>query len=199
MEAEARQQKTAKIIRTLTVAPLMAAVLLTLLVMKRRESMGGWAAYVTAMAFLTVLPLLAYPLQPLLPGYREKGREGQRKLAIIMAVLGYLGGICAAAATHARRMMWVIYLTYLLSGLGIALFNKIFHIKASGHACGVTGPVILSIYYLGWAGLLGLLALLPVFWSSIKMKRHTPGQLFWGCVIPVVSFCMALLASGVIC
>ncbi len=133
-------EKTAKIVRILTLAPVMACVLLVTLFFAAPEVYGRTADFVCALVFLTALPILAYPMQPLVPGFRDRGREGQRSLAMVFAVSGYVLGCLVNLFLHAPQAMWIIYLEYLLSGGLIVLFNKCFHLKASAHACGVAGP-----------------------------------------------------------
>jgi len=194
-----KQYRIAKIIRIITVAPLMALILLTSLFFVLPEELGGIHFYLISVICLTVLPLIGYPLQPFLPYFKSRGRDGQRTLAIIMAVLGYFCSIIYAAVFQAPKMVWVVYLLYLLSGIGIMFFNKVLKVRASGHACGVVGPVLLASYYLGkkvFALAIFLIAI--VFWSSLKMKRHTKSQLFWGSMIPLGMFGLAILITNMI-
>lgn len=189
---------TAKLIRIITVAPLMALFLLTSLFFSLPEEFGGIKFYIISVICLTVLPLLAYPLQTIIPYFKTKGREGQRNLAIIMAVLGYICSIICAAIFEAPKMAWVIYLLYLLSGIGIMFFNKVLKVRASGHACGVIGPALIASFYFGkkiFAVAVFLTAL--VFWSSLTMKRHTKSQLFWGSIIPLGMFGLTFLITNV--
>ncbi len=104
-----------------------------------------------------------------------------------MAVIGYMGGITVALITSLPDKLKVIYFTYFFSGVLILVFNKLLKIKASGHACGVVGPMEILVYCLGPWALLGMLILSFVYWASLKMERHTVSQLCWGSVIPVVA------------
>lgn len=189
-----KQYRIAKIIRVITVAPIMALTILTSLFLVMPEQFGGFQNYVMSVIWLTVLPLIGYPLQPYLPHFKTKGREGQRTLAIIMAVSGYICSIIYALIFNVPKMIWIIYLLYFLSGIGIMFFNKVLKIRASGHACGVIGPAIIASYYLGKI-VIAFSAFIAavVFWSSLKMKRHTKSQLFWGSLIPLGMFCLTLL------
>lgn len=193
------QEKTirfAKIIRIITIAPIMALLTLSLLYWLRPSIFGSVQSLLLAVIFLTVFPVLGYPLQLLIPYYKNKGREGQRNLAIIMAVAGYIGGIFHAVIGSVSTGLWVIYLTYFISGLGVLVFNKLLRIRASGHACGVAGPIALLVYHLGPAALIGFLLLALVFYSSLKIKRHTLSQLLIGSCIPIVSMLLAGLLAG---
>lgn len=182
-----------KIIRVITVAPVMAAVALSILFILRPGMFNGTADFVMALVFLTVLPLLAYPVQPLIPYFKDKGREGQRLLAIIMAVAGYIGGIIYALARPVSKELLIVYLVYLFSGILIFILNKVIKIKASGHACGVAGPVSYLVYFLGWYALAGIAVLALVYWASVRMKRHTLKQLIAGSVIPVAALVISIL------
>jgi len=177
--------KLARVVRVVTVPPVMAAVFLICMV--------SFSEYITttetlfALLFLSVFPLLAYPLQPLVPGFRGKGREGQRNLAIVMSVIGYVGGIVYAAISESGFYVWLIFLTYLLSGIGVVVFNKLIKIRASGHACSIIGPLAMLFYVLGPIAAVGLLVPAIVYWSSVKIKRHTVSELAWGSLIPIAS------------
>ncbi len=176
-----------QIVRVLTLAPVMALLALSLLYAHRQELFRSVCDYLAALLFLTVFPLLAYPLQPLLPRFRGEGRKGQRTLAIVMAVLGYLLGIACALAMRVTRGLLMIYLGYLLAGTLIALFNRALGIRASGHACGVAGPIAYLYVFFGPRALWGLIVLALVYWASLEMKRHTLSQLLWGSALPVAA------------
>ena len=90
------KQKIAKIVRVATLAPIIALIAATIMFVCKPEIFGDAATYILTLVFLTVLPLLAYPLQPVFPAFRDKGRSGQRTLAMIMAVVGYILGIIFA-------------------------------------------------------------------------------------------------------
>ena len=88
--------KLSKIIRVVTVPPLMALFMLLVLEWRDPRFFGSLLHFLLSVVFLAFFPLLAYPLQPLFPSFKDKGREGQRTLAICFAVAGYVGG-CASA------------------------------------------------------------------------------------------------------
>ena len=165
--------RLAKAIRCVTLAPVMAGIMLTLVYVRQPQVMGRAGSFWWGLFFLTVLPILAYPLQPYIPGYRKKGREGQRSLAMVFAVAGYLMGGIANFVLKAPRGMWMIYLEYLLSGFLILFFNKCLGLRASGHACGVAGPAALLVYFRIPAFISGMIILALTWWASLRMKRHS--------------------------
>ena len=136
--------------------------------------------------------MLSYPVSYIVPQIRKKGRDGQRSLAIIFSVAGYVAGILGSIFFGAGRIELLIFLTYLLSGISIALCSFVFGVKASGHACGVSGPIAMMVYCLGLP-FVALSALLgAVVWASLKIKRHTPLQLLLGSIIPIAAMLISL-------
>ena len=73
------------------------------------------------------------------------------------------------------------------------LIFMLLKINTSGHACGFIGPVVFLSYSISVWFLLALPLLYFVIWSSLKLKRYTLFELISGCLIPVVSFLLAIL------
>ncbi len=186
-------KKLAYAIRVITVAPIMALVMLLILYFRNPLIFGSFMEFLLLVLFLVVWPLLAYPLQPLIKPFKHKGREGQRTLALIFAVAGYLFGCLFAALLGAPRDVWFIYLSYMISGSLVALINKVFHFRASGHACGVTGPFMLLVYFGQPIGYIGIAVLALVWAVSLYMKRHTTAQFIVGALIPFAALAILLL------
>lgn len=167
--------KVFRIIRILTVPPVFA---LALLVTAYCCMPGVFASPGELLGFilcLSVLPVLGYPLQRFLPRFREKGREGQRSLAMLFSAAGYLLGLAAALITHASRALLVIDLEHLLCGVCMLVFNRCFRLRASGHTCGVAAPVLLLVFRLYLPAAVGAALMLPVFVSSIRTGRQAAG------------------------
>ena len=80
--------KIHKMIRILTVAPFMAIITLSILLIFRKEVYPNLWYYLFSPCFLGLFPLLAYPLQRFIPPFKNQGRRGQRNLAIVFAVIG---------------------------------------------------------------------------------------------------------------
>jgi len=180
-------KKLTYIIRVLTVAPLMALTMLLILYFSDPAFFGSVTHLVLAVVFLVVFPLLAYPLQRFFPRYKDKGRDGQRALAFIFAVTGYVAGCIVALLLPTPAGVLTIYVSYLLSGVIAFVMNKVFHFKASGHACGIVGPFLLLAYFGSPAGFIGFAVLAAAWASSLYMKRHTHAQMLVGGLIPCVA------------
>ena len=104
---------------------------------------------------------------------------------MIFSVVGYLLGCVTNLFMNAPESLWILYLVYLFSGLGIAVFNKVFHLRASGHACGIMGPVAFLFYSGIWTAFVGVGIYFAALWASVKMKRHTFPQFVGGAAISV--------------
>jgi len=143
--------------------------------------------------FLSVIPALAYPLQPFIPGFKGKGREGQRKLAFVFTGLGYaIGSLCAFLA-ECHAITREIFLSYLISCLILTLVNKVTPLHASGHAAGITGALIFPLLYAAKALIpFCLIAYLLILASSVGIKRHTLKEFLLGSGVCFIGYGMAV-------
>lgn len=181
-------------IRKITVPPVFVTSLLIILYSIHPEYFGSIWQLLGGILFLAILPLMAYPLQKYIPHFKDGGRDGQRSLAMIFSAVGYLLGTLTAFISSAPDEIKIIYLEYLLCGISILLFNKGFKLKASGHACGIVGPVLLLAYFKMYIpALIGALLIIPVYISSIQTKRHTAAQLVGGSIIAIAVLCLVHL------
>ena len=181
-------------IRKITVPPVFAASLLIIAYIIYPHYFGSILQMLGGLVFLCVLPLLAYPLQKYIPHFKDKGRDGQRSLAMIFSAVGYLLGTLVAFITNAPVELKIVYLEYLLCGIAMLVLNKVFKLKASGHACGIVGPVLLMLYFKMYIpAVVGTLLIIPVYVSSLKTKRHTAAQLIGGSFIPLVALAIISL------
>lgn len=189
--------KIAKFIRVLTVVPIIASVLMLINYFAYPTYMSGklsnFANLAIAIACLSLLPLLAYPIHFAVPALRKRGRPLQRNMAIGFAVVGYIIGMLTAVCTGVCNALSVLYCTYLISGILVAVVNKLFSYHASCHAAGVCGPVAYALYAFGWYGLFGLAIIIAVFWASIIMKRHTLSQLIAGSLLSLIALTVSVL------
>ena len=187
----------AKILRTVTVPPVLVTGLLVTLAVMRDDIFLNRHHMLISIFLLGIVPLLAYPLQPILPGLRRKGREGQRALAFVMSLIGYTAAVITGYWIRVSENLQFIFNTYFLSSVLLTVTNAVFHLRASGHACGTAGPLIFLLFFIGWWGVLPCAAIgLAVVWSSLHLKRHTVGELLAGAGVCLVSFGCAWLITG---
>lgn len=185
----------AKTVRVVTIPPLLVTSLLIILYFGRPDFFRGLYDLLAGISFLAIIPTLAYPLQPLIPGFKNKGRKGQRTLAFITSGIGYVGGMLYALISKVSPELLLIFASYFVSVIVLTVFNMVLKRKASGHSCGVVGPLIFTVYFLGWGWLIPCVALAgAVAWSSVALKRHTPNDLFLGGLSAMLAFvlCVAI-------
>ncbi|MGI5888858.1 MAG: hypothetical protein ACOX6J_05745 [Oscillospiraceae bacterium] len=184
--------KLAKIISIVTLVPCIALLSLILLLIWGPHSFRNVPSAVLYVFCLSVMPILAYPLQKFFPKYRDKGRDGQRRLAFIFALCGYTLGLAASLILHSPVEYLAIFMSYFISGVVLSIFNLL-HIKASGHACGVAGQCVFCGYFIGGWGWLMLIFIPLVFWARLRMKRHKLLELVLGASISAVTTAVLIL------
>ena len=159
----------AKIIRVVTVPPVFAALLTTILYVAMGDAaFANRFHYAEAVFSLSLLRVVPYALCAVIPGY------------FMGAAFAFFGG--------GVQVEKVMFATYLCSGLLLAILSFIFKYRASGHACGVAGPVAMLTAYLGAAFLPAALLLVPIGISSVRLGRHTVLQVIIGSAVSVISF-----------
>ena len=191
-----KEQKNflAKIIRGVAIPPTFVAILSVLMYFlcpAAFRHVGDLIAVITALA---VVPALAYPLAKVLPGFKEKGRKGSRSLAFITSAVGYTGGMIYAFASGATDDLKFIFGGYMLALVALLVLNKVFKVKASGHACGIFGPLLYAVYFLGILWIIPcVITAALVVWASVYRKSHTPKELALGALCACVGFFVGLL------
>lgn len=187
-------QRIAKIIRMITVPPVMVILLSIMLYAGRKTMFWSNADAAAAMIFLGVVPILAYPMQKWIPGFRDQGREGQRKLAFIFNIIGYLAAWGYGLLMRVSPELEQLFTAYLLSVLLLSAANQFLKIRASGHACSTIAPVFFAGYFLDVGKTLFFLVMaMASIWASIYLKRHQPKDIIAGVLVFVCSFFMAVL------
>lgn len=78
------------------------------------------------------------------------------------------------------------------------LFNKALKIRASGHACGIAGPIAILIYFVSPWALLGIVVLAAAGWASLAMKRHASKELVIGSLLSIASLFISVLTVRLI-
>lgn len=192
-ESANRIMTAAKVVRVVTIPPVMVSALIVLLSTLRNDVFTKGTEIVLAFLFLAVFPVLSYPVCYLVPKLRKKGRDAQRNVAFIFTGIGYIAGWIWAMFLNSSLHQKFIYSVYFFSFLLLAAAN-IFHIKSSAHACSCAGPIVLCALYLGIAAIaVGVLFYALIFWASVKTKRHTVKQFILGTLTCFVACAAAYL------
>lgn len=181
--------KIAKIIRIITVPTVV--LIFTILVSNFAVDyvfVSNQELYIT-LALLVIVPMIAYPLSYIIGRNKEKEftRKIQRKLAFIFSLVGYTAFFILSFILNFNKNIMVMSYTYFLTIILLTITNLF--IKASGHAAGTVGPMLLLCYYFGWIYTIPCIIVYALsFWASIYLKRHTVLQFVLGTLIAVVAF-----------
>lgn len=189
MDYSGRKDKAAKVIRVITVPPVMVLILLLVVYRFRTGVYRDIGELLCSILFLMLIPVLAYPIAFAVPKLRAKGREGQRNLAFVMNAAGYLGAVIWGKVRDVSAVLMQVFWTYFLSVCILLVINKVIRLRASGHACSIAGPLILMVYLLDWKVLFPCaLVFSLIIWASLRTKRHTPKELLFGSLCALIAF-----------
>ncbi|MFA9398618.1 MAG: hypothetical protein ACERKV_10190 [Clostridiaceae bacterium] len=193
-----KRVKFAKFIRIITVPPILVLSLFIILFFLKDNIFKNISEFFLSILFLMLIPVLAYPLASIIPKYKDRGRDGQRSLAFILSLVGYAAAIIYGLISHSSNSLMLIYMTYFLSIVILTVFNKVIKLRASGHACSITGPLILLIYLIGWKSVLPCVIIFAlIIWSSLLLKRHTLKEIVTGSLSAMISFAIILLLFSI--
>ncbi len=180
--------RISKMIRFVTVPPVVVAAVMALLFFFENVFPAP-LDFALAVFFLAVVPVLAYPLQYLVPAFRRGGQKMQRKLAFILTPIGYIGAVITSIVRNAIPNLLYISVVYLASVLLLILINKFTPVHASGHACSIAGPIVLLCCFMAsWYVILPAVCIYcACFWASVHLGRHTVREFLIGSFVPLAA------------
>lgn len=184
----------AKIIRAFAVPPTFVAIMSITMYFVVPSAFRNVGDLIALLCALAVLPALAYPLAAVIPSVKEKGRSGSRRLAFVTSAVGYISGTVYAFATNVSRELKFIFCGYLIALVLLTVFNKLCGLKASGHACGIVGPLLYSVCFFGYKWIAPcVIVCIAVVWASVYRKSHTPKELLLGGMCAAIGFCVGFV------
>ena len=187
------KDKTAKILRMITVPPVLVTTMIFTLYCTT-DIFTAMSDTIVPILGLGIFPVLAYPAQKLMPSPKEEKRITQRKLAFIFSLIGYVTAFLYGLAANVNYSLKVILRTYLFSVIVLSVFNKVFKLRASGHACSSIAPTVFCFYYSTvLCGIVFAFLFSLSVWSSLHLKRHKPIDIFLGVATFGISFFLALI------
>ena len=160
----------AKIVRIITIPPVLAAALVNVLFSLRMIKFPEAAVIFFA---AVVLPVLPYSV------FRE--REKQRHFGFVFSGIGYIIALIIALSFGFSPVAKFMVTTYLVSWFYLILTERFVGIRSSAHACGTVGPMVMLIYLLGFGAVIPAIAVIVLsFAASLILERHTVGELLVG-------------------
>lgn len=183
----------AKVMRIITVPPLLALLLITYLYFGAEGYFNSPIEALIVILCIVVCPIIAYPICFIVPALRRGGREKERSMAFITTTIGYFFLFPTILFAGITTSLSVICLTYFLSVIFLLIFNKL-GLRASGHACGVFGPLLVFIYAGGSYMIAPVIILSAMtIWSSLILGRHSLKELLFGASCSTVAFIVSFL------
>ncbi|MEA5026991.1 hypothetical protein SDC9_144637 [bioreactor metagenome] len=183
-------ERIEKITRVLTMPPLVTG--LTVLLLYEVQALN-MMEFIMAEGCLLFFPALAYPFREIFHIGKDR-RSGQRTTAMIFSCFSYSYGFIWSLTSNAGMVCKVLFTSYILSVIALLIANKLCHFKASGHACSTTAPMVLLSWQVSPYLVLPSLGLvLAVYYSSIKLKQHTLGQLIAGSAFSILAGLISIL------
>ena len=144
---------------------------------------GGPVQYgVTPMLFVSILFGFLFPSITMYAFVKIKGisydNRESRLFPLLSVAAVYFTGALVVHEMAAPINTTILMFCYGTNTLMIYLINLKW--KISVHSMGVAGPTTALVFALGaLGGVLGLI-MLPVVWSRLYMRKHTPGQVAAG-------------------
>lgn len=189
--------KFAKIIRVITTPTALFFIILFIMFFVKPAIFPSAAELWIPMCFIGIFPLIAYFVSFIIKKIKnpenDDYRKIQRKLAFFFSVIGYFFGFVLSLSLNLNCVIVRMTATYFFSVIILCGFN-LCRLKASGHACGIAGPMLFLCYHIGWLYIFPcIIVYILSFWSSVFLKRHTVTQFILGTLSAVFAFFIAIL------
>lgn len=177
-------QNLAKTISLLTNPALVVSVSVVLIVSRYADSMEKfWQGSLIGIGLL-VVPGMIYSVYI----WRKEGAVDldltDRHDRIVPLMLSTLGAVIGSFIVQSKlENPTFTEMSFILVTMLAALTVVTTVWKISLHAATIAGLTSLLVVYQGNWFVLGYLALLPVVWSRLQLKQHSPNQLIAGTIL----------------
>lgn len=178
-------ERAAKLIRRLTDPPFLGtAFALTLGAVRGDLFSGPWERFLLVL-FLGILPAPAYILRP-------SGSRIRRLLPFLVTFASYLSAALWAQFAGLKPELMLVCRTYFFSVALLTWFNLLLHTNASGHVCGIVGPLVLLMYLTGLQLLwFALPVAAAIVWASMYLHIHDWQDVALGCLVFAAAFILS--------
>lgn len=177
-------QKLAKTVSLLTNPALVVSVSVVLIVSRYADSMEKfWQGSLIGIGLL-VVPGIIYSVYI----WRKEGAVDldltERHDRIVPLMLSTLGAVIGSFIVQSKlENPTFTEMSFILVTMLAALTVVTTVWKISLHAATIAGLSSLLVVYQGNWFVLGYLVLLPVIWSRLQLKQHSPNQLIAGTIL----------------
>jgi membrane-associated phospholipid phosphatase len=179
--SEALRKKVAVVVSQITSPILVVLVGLAILTYHYSGGMGEFIEWTVAGFLLLVGPGLIYTTITWLKDRRIDLDISKREDRIIPLLMSTMGAVFISfIVTSKLHIGSLVLFSYVLVALLVALTFTTFVWKISFHAAAPAAAVTLLILFRGPMYAWLYLAIIPVIWSRLTLKQHTPAQLAAG-------------------
>jgi len=181
-------QKIARIISTIFIPPTFSMVSFIFLAL-RFEANTNQKIYVIliAMVFAFILQIASFIYfykKKLISDIDAKTKE-ERTLPYLLSIVIFIIGFILLLICSASNISIAFWFCYISNTFLVIFINR--YLKISIHAMGVSGPLALFSFILGFIVLLFLPILIAVGWSRVKLKCHSLTEVVVGAVFGFTS------------
>lgn len=193
------KEALAKIIRTVSAPPVLAAGLLFALYFADIGLFDSPIELALSLVFLGIVPALSYPVCRAKPQILKGGRNTQRELEIVLLLIGSAAiWIVGLVMDYNDKLMLMLTVCFFSSVL-LAVSNELLHVGTSSYALCITAPIVISCIFLGAKSLaVGLIIYAAIIWASVYTERHIKEEYILGfsiCALacaPAKLFCLMI-------
>ncbi|MDP3992885.1 MAG: hypothetical protein Q8Q05_01585 [bacterium] len=177
-------QKLAKLVSLLTNPALVVSVSVVMILSRYADTAEKfWQGSVIGIGLL-VLPGIIYSIYI----WRKEGAVDldltERHDRIVPLMLSTLGAVIGSFLVQSKlQNATFTEMSYILVTMLAALTVVTTVWKISLHAATIAGLSSLLVVYQGVWFVLGYLVLIPVIWSRLELKQHSPKQLMAGTIL----------------
>ena len=174
----------ARIISEISIPPIIAAIVFPILYYHTEpdttQAITGTLVCWISSAILPILYIIRLEKRGQV-SHRHIPIQEQRTRPYVVGSVCYSIGLVVLLVLNAPFAIWGLMFCYITNTLVIAVINLRW--KISAHATGVTGALAGAHFAIGPIVLPFYLLLVPVCWARLRLKAHTPAQLFVGSVL----------------
>lgn len=187
-------QKIARVISTIFIPPTFTLISFIYLALTF-ESNAGEKICVIAIAFvfgfiLQIASFVYFYRKGLVSDIDAKNKN-ERTIPYLVSIIIYTAGFILLLICKVSNISIAFWFCYISNTFLAIFINR--YLKISIHAMGVSGPLALFTFILGFKVLVFLPILVAVGWSRIKLKCHSLAEVVAGAILGFISVYFQLI------
>ncbi|HAB51715.1 MAG: hypothetical protein A2315_09935 [Ignavibacteria bacterium RIFOXYB2_FULL_35_12] len=181
-------QKFARVISTIFIPPILTLISFIYLALTF-ENYNNIKIYLiviaTILGFILQIASFIYFYRKGLVSDVDAKNKKERTIPYLVSIIIYIAGFILLLICQVSNISIAFWFCYISNTFLVILINR--YLKISIHAMGVSGPLALFTFILGFQTLLLLPILFAVGWSRIKLNCHSITEVFTGALLGYIS------------